>query len=392
MSYSSEILTNKLKHLNETQQSIVSISQWIVFHQRHAAKTAEVWAKYTQGAVSNAPKQVLPLIYLANDIVQQARSKRKTEFLTQFAEHLPRVLHLVWLLGSVDTNLRKRIERVVGVWESRRIFDINAQKAIERAISGSKGSSTSSSGSDVPELAQLTSQYGQLQEAGDVEKFNKQYVDLFEADQLPAPKEYLTSVTRLTQKYIQIERRLQSNISVRGKVVTTLKQLLQEQEQKIQAERTSLGELQTGEEGQTKKERLIETEKDLQELVAESVEPEAPVVEELTPPPLHKEPSVAEKAKAYEPNGAIPIYEMNDDAIPAYEANSDSDADDVPMEDEPPLKKQKTASPEVAVEAVIEEALNGETPVEMLVEDSPKVSDVVIEPEVDVSDLLSKLG
>ncbi len=46
MSFSRDILLNKFSLLNDTEQSIVAISQWVLFHWRYAAVTAKTWSEY----------------------------------------------------------------------------------------------------------------------------------------------------------------------------------------------------------------------------------------------------------------------------------------------------------------------------------------------------------
>ncbi|KAM9923272.1 hypothetical protein OXX80_011606, partial [Metschnikowia pulcherrima] len=100
MSFSPEIFRKKLDALQETQDSIVSISQWVLFHHRHATHLCELWADYTlDNNASAQSKKKLSLLYLCNDVVQQARHKRKPEFTAGFAAKLPRVFHAIY--GSV---------------------------------------------------------------------------------------------------------------------------------------------------------------------------------------------------------------------------------------------------------------------------------------------------
>lgn len=64
--------------------------------------------------------QKLTLLYLANDVIQNSK-KKGTEFKTEFVKVLPRAFQLV-SKEKVD-SLRKSVERVVSVWEERKVFD-----------------------------------------------------------------------------------------------------------------------------------------------------------------------------------------------------------------------------------------------------------------------------
>lgn len=62
----------------------------------------------------------LTLLYLANDVIQN--SKRKgPEFRTEFGKVLPRALQYV--SREKDESFRKSVERVISVWEERKVFE-----------------------------------------------------------------------------------------------------------------------------------------------------------------------------------------------------------------------------------------------------------------------------
>ena len=83
MAYTDDAVKAKLSALNETQDSIVTVAQWVMFHRcetpvlasvpdivdglgfsrRHAERTAQLWLQRLRD--SGAPKR-LNLVYLAN--------------------------------------------------------------------------------------------------------------------------------------------------------------------------------------------------------------------------------------------------------------------------------------------------------------------------------------
>ncbi len=63
MAYTDDAVRAKLSALNETQESIVTVAQWVMFHRRHADRTATIWLQKLKEA--GASKR-LNLIYLAN--------------------------------------------------------------------------------------------------------------------------------------------------------------------------------------------------------------------------------------------------------------------------------------------------------------------------------------
>ncbi|AOW06329.1 RNA polymerase II-binding domain-domain-containing protein [Yarrowia lipolytica] len=117
MSFSVDSFMSKLSALNETQDSIVSVSQWIQFHRRACGPIAQTWYDY----IRNIPlKRKLAMIYLANDVVQQAKAKKRDEFIEAFSTVI--VDGIVSTYREGNTDLRNKIKRVVEVWEQRQVF------------------------------------------------------------------------------------------------------------------------------------------------------------------------------------------------------------------------------------------------------------------------------
>ncbi|KAG5357639.1 UPF0400 protein [Yarrowia sp. C11] len=117
MSFSVDSFMSKLSALNETQDSIVSVSQWIQFHRRACGPIAQTWYDY----IRNIPlKRKLAMIYLANDVVQQAKAKKRDEFIEAFSTVI--VDGIVSTYREGNNDLRNKIKRVVEVWEQRQVF------------------------------------------------------------------------------------------------------------------------------------------------------------------------------------------------------------------------------------------------------------------------------
>lgn len=66
MAYTDDAVKAKLSALNETQESIVTVAQWVMFHRRHADRTAAIWLQKLKEAGGS---KRLNLIYLANGMV-----------------------------------------------------------------------------------------------------------------------------------------------------------------------------------------------------------------------------------------------------------------------------------------------------------------------------------
>lgn len=81
MAYTDDAVKAKLSALNETQDSIVTVAQWIMFHRRHADRTASLLLQRLKDSGAN---KRLNLIYLANEVAQQSKARQKTDFIDAF--------------------------------------------------------------------------------------------------------------------------------------------------------------------------------------------------------------------------------------------------------------------------------------------------------------------
>ncbi|XP_047322084.1 regulation of nuclear pre-mRNA domain-containing protein 1B isoform X1 [Impatiens glandulifera] len=119
--FSEQILADKLSKLNSTQQCIETLSHWCIFHRSKADIVALTWDKQFH---STEMIRKIPLLYLANDILQN--SKRKgNEFVNEFWKILPSALKNV--LEKGDDQGKNVISRLVDIWEQRRVFGSHTQ-------------------------------------------------------------------------------------------------------------------------------------------------------------------------------------------------------------------------------------------------------------------------
>ncbi|BFZ60344.1 hypothetical protein YB2330_001380 [Saitoella coloradoensis] len=140
MAYSADLVTSKLAALNDSQEGITSVSQWILFHRRNAAQSVEIWFDSLLKASSS---RKLSLIYVANDVVQQSRAKKRTEFVEAFSPVIVRAIENAYRHGNTDVH--SRLRRVIQVWRQRQVFPESVIAAVEAKTqvqaSGSSGSS-----------------------------------------------------------------------------------------------------------------------------------------------------------------------------------------------------------------------------------------------------------
>lgn len=320
MSFNPDILKSKLAALNETQESVTSLSQWIMFHKRHAATSAEVWAEY----VAEAPvKSKLALVYLANDVVQQAKSRKKDEFVQAFAVVIPEALEHVY--GVVEKPIKDRINRVVKVWSERNVLP----PAVQQDIEGRLGNE-SALAAVLPELIPVTkfsTQYFKArQSAKTVSEKAKAEVDRFLAQEQASAIQALQTVSQLERTLEQSQATVEKCDELRTAAISALKDLIDTLEsQEVFTLESSSRDLEL------KKAELLSRIDDDDELPSPNVEPTTPPAAEAEVEAQAEEeyvPSVY-TAKDAQASYAAP----NDDDEVAYVESSD--------EEEPEAKKPK---------------------------------------------------
>ncbi|CUS14197.1 unnamed protein product [Tuber aestivum] len=142
MAYSDDTVLSKLSALNETQEGIVTAANWILFHRRMAKRTAELWLQRMKESTSH---KKLNLIYLANEVVQQSKARKRQDFLTAFSPIIAEATEVAYRNSTPD--IQNKIRRVIEVWRQRAIFEPDVQGSIEQRLDDvDKGKSSASSG------------------------------------------------------------------------------------------------------------------------------------------------------------------------------------------------------------------------------------------------------
>ncbi|KAL8708498.1 MAG: hypothetical protein Q9220_006656 [cf. Caloplaca sp. 1 TL-2023] len=330
MAYTDDAVKAKLSSLNETQESIVSVSQWIMFHRRHADRTCTIWLERMR---ETTVSKRLTLIYLANEVVQQSKARRKEDFLVSFSPVIAEATATAY--RGATNDVQEKIRRTVEVWSQRRIFEKTIQEAVEARIleldksrSGKKGgllggslfssgnSSSSSSGSSAapaeiqpliplqtaiskatatstPAIATATSEYEKL---NDPEK------------PTPSPPVHAARLSALLKSLSSAESAVAESIKTRSALIDGLEKLLADTRKSLEDDRAQLLTTQNQRESIEKRKREVEDAimrgntaataaagGDASSPPAEPhhhvngrapAEPEPPRFESLTPPPL----------------------------------------------------------------------------------------------------------
>ncbi|KAI4143739.1 MAG: hypothetical protein LQ341_002828 [Variospora aurantia] len=361
MAYTDDAVKAKLSSLNETQESIVSVSQWIMFHRRHADRTCAIWLERMRETTVN---KRLTLIYLANEVVQQSKARRKDDFLVAFSPVIAEATATAY--KGATNDVQDKIRRTVEVWSQRRIFDKPIQEAVEARIteldksrSGKKGGLlggslfSSGPGSAAPaELQPLVPLQLALSKATATSTpatstASTEFEKLTDPEKpAPTPPVYAARLSALLKSLSRVESAVAESIKTRQDLLEGLDQLLATNRAALEDEKTQLSQLQERREAMEKRKREVEdaimrgvstaetpspaTDGEAISYVngrsTSSVEPERPKMEELTPPPTETltptdTPGVGNKEPMQDPQ---PLHHPTTTAFPSQQQHSPS--------------------------------------------------------------------
>ncbi|PWA48901.1 ENTH/VHS family protein [Artemisia annua] len=126
--FNPQILVEKLAKLNNSQQSIETLSHWCIFHMNKAKQVVETWARQFHCSPRD---QRLAFLYLANDILQNSRRKG-AEFVGEFWKVLPDALRDV--IDHGDEFGRNSALRLVNILDERKVFGSRGQVLKEELV------------------------------------------------------------------------------------------------------------------------------------------------------------------------------------------------------------------------------------------------------------------
>ncbi|XP_015112361.1 regulation of nuclear pre-mRNA domain-containing protein 1B [Diachasma alloeum] len=114
--FTENALVKKLMDLNPSQQSIQTLSLWLIHHRKHHGTIVKVWFREMCKAKDT---RKLMFMYLANDVIQNSK-KKGPEFGREFGNVLPRAFEH---MKTFDEKTRERLNRLLVIWEERGVYD-----------------------------------------------------------------------------------------------------------------------------------------------------------------------------------------------------------------------------------------------------------------------------
>lgn len=278
MSYSDEAVKAKLSSLNESQDSIVTVAQWIMFHRRHAAITASLWQSRLLSSPS--PSKRLNLIYLANEVVQQSRARGKLEFLNAFEPLIADATVAAYDKSSME--VQGKLRRVAEVWRQRNIFAVPVLDALEGRLTemdkargggsngaaGGKGrlggSLFGGSGSVPSELDGVSKAFTALGKAeasarSAVATAGSEYDKSSDPTvPVPSPPVHAARLSALVRSLAAAQGAVESSIQTRKEVLAGLEKLLETHHAKLAEDEITAADMAAKKEAMENKKREVE--------------------------------------------------------------------------------------------------------------------------------------
>ncbi|XP_078110759.1 regulation of nuclear pre-mRNA domain-containing protein 1B isoform X1 [Sander vitreus] len=131
-SFSESALEKKLTELSSSQQSVQTLSLWIIHHRKHSGLIVKVWHRELKKAKSS---RKLTFLYLANDVIQNSK-KKGPEFTKDFETVLVDACSHV-ARYEADEGCKKHMERLLNIWKERALYRGDFIQQLKLAIEDS---------------------------------------------------------------------------------------------------------------------------------------------------------------------------------------------------------------------------------------------------------------
>ncbi|XP_013190522.1 regulation of nuclear pre-mRNA domain-containing protein 1B [Amyelois transitella] len=127
--FTENALIRKLQELNSSQQSIQTLSLWLIHHRKHHAAVVKTWYKELLKAKDS--KQ-LTFMYLANDVIQNSK-KKGPEYGKEFGEVLVDSFKHMAKTG-ISEKTKNSLHRILNIWQERGVYDAQKIQEFKEAV------------------------------------------------------------------------------------------------------------------------------------------------------------------------------------------------------------------------------------------------------------------
>ncbi|KAG5870074.1 hypothetical protein JTB14_008446 [Gonioctena quinquepunctata] len=117
----------KLVELNNSSQSIQTLSLWLIHHRKHYSTVAKIWIREL---IKAKDSKKLTFMYLANDVIQNSK-KKGPEYGQEFGLHLKKAFEH---MSKGDEKTKNSLDRLLTIWNERGIYDSILISEFKRAL------------------------------------------------------------------------------------------------------------------------------------------------------------------------------------------------------------------------------------------------------------------
>ncbi|KAL2312671.1 RNA polymerase II transcription termination factor [Schizosaccharomyces pombe] len=240
MALTPDTVSSKLATLNETQESITGIAHWVMFHKRYADEIVQIWLEALYESSSN--KKLL-LLYLLNEVVQQSRVKKISEYIDAVSPYV--VNSVADAYASVPASIKTKIKYVFDVWCQRGIFSKEILLSLQERFNNAENSGHSNYYPvGPPEWAPYTRLMTQTSLYAKSAHSTKTVVDALYKSYLEKQSDYSELLDNYKKQLNKASESCKGNyqacIESRSTLITSLESLIEEQKKLLSEEEESL--------------------------------------------------------------------------------------------------------------------------------------------------------
>ncbi|KAM6903906.1 regulation of nuclear pre-mRNA domain-containing protein 1A-like isoform 1-T1 [Lycodopsis pacificus] len=264
--FSEAALEKKLSELSNSQQSVQTLSLWLIHHRKHSRTIVGVWINELKKAQVS---RKLTFVYLANDVIQNSK-KKGPEFTQDFAPVIVDAFKHVYRDG--EEGYKKQLGRVLSIWQERAVYESNLLDQLSQVLYGEKKAkkrayeeirpddedfASQSSPAEPPQTAELIRALQELENAASGDSVLRQRIS-----SLPAEVQDTSLLHRITDK--ESGERLSRLVEEACMVLADYSgRLAAEIDDRRQLTRTLTVFLQSQKDGLTQNEQKLEVRKSL---------------------------------------------------------------------------------------------------------------------------------
>ncbi|RWS28327.1 Regulation of nuclear pre-mRNA domain-containing protein 2-like protein [Leptotrombidium deliense] len=171
-------LEKKLENVSNSQDSIQSLSLWILHHKNHHKRIVQIWMKaLRKGKINHR----LTLFYLANDVIQHARRKNINVYVEEFGLVLKEATDLV-----KEDRIKSSVNRVFNIWRERNVYPSEFIDELKAILSGNTTSVYDGNTSKIVAEFKLPPLIDKIKKVKKLESYTKSKIDSINSAKIEA--------------------------------------------------------------------------------------------------------------------------------------------------------------------------------------------------------------